>query len=377
MSKKILISPNAFKHSLSSIEVAEIVKSSLLAFSENIQLELAPIADGGDGTVDVLNYYFKKSSFIEAPVRDPLGRIINAKWLLLDKETAVIELAKASGLSLLKLEELNPMWANTFGLGELILSALNKGCKKIVVTLGGSATVDAGVGMLQALGVKFFDDKKHAVKAGGGFLSSISEINLLHLDKRIKNVTFHALCDVKIPLTGEKGSVNKFSSQKGATDGEKIVLEKGMKHYAQVVKQKTSHDFESEPMTGSAGGVAFSLKSILGAELLGGFSYLSHLISLEDKIKQSDIVITGEGCLDSQTILGKGVFEIVKIAKHYQKKVIVLCGTCDNSVNWKAQNIDTIIDIKPDTVSLEESLKKSKELLQNSIKTNINGFINY
>lgn len=376
MSKKILISPNAFKHSLSSIEVAGVIKNSVKSYDINLPCQIAPIADGGDGSIDILNFYFNKSKYIDCQVQDPLGRSINSKWLLLEKDVAVIELAKASGISLLSSDELNPMWANTYGTGQLINSALNEGCKKIIIAVGGSATVDAGVGALQALGVKFFDNKKHLVKAGGGFLTSINEFSLSGLNKNLKGVSLHVLCDVQIPLTGEKGTVNKFSAQKGAKEGERVILEKGMKHYAKIVKETINSDCENEPMVGAAGGVSFSLKSILDAELFSGFSYLSKLTSLEEKIKESDLIITGEGRLDNQTILGKGVFEIVKLSKKYDKEIVVLCGSYDGSINWKSHDIDNIIQIQPDGMSLDESLKNTKELLEVSIKTYIEYFIN-
>lgn len=375
MPKRILISPNAFKHSLSAIEVAKIVKATLNLLKLDISCEIAPIADGGDGTIDVLNFYFPKSKLVKCTVHDPLMRVIESEWLLLDKETAVIELAKASGLVLLKEEELNPMWANTFGTGELILSALDKGCKKIIITLGGSATVDAGLGILHALGVKIFDKKKRPVKPGGGFLSTISEIDLRSVDKRIKNVQLHVLCDVKSTLFGKNGTIN-FSSQKGAKEGEIVVLENGMKHFSEIVKKMTGYEFEMEPMVGAAGGVAFSLKSILGAELFGGFSYISKLISLEEKIKDSDLLITGEGFLDKQTLMGKGVYELAKLADKYNKKVIVFCGNYDSSINWGTYNINNVIKLDSFGLSLAESLKNAKDLLEKAVKSNYKLIIN-
>ncbi|MBI3591111.1 MAG: glycerate kinase [Candidatus Melainabacteria bacterium] len=377
MPKRILVAPNAFKHSLSAIEVANIVKATLSSMNSSLEIEVAPIADGGDGTIDVLNYYFKKSKFVECNVCDPLMRKIKSKWLFLDKEAAVIELAQASGLALLAENELNPMWANTYGTGELILSALDKSCKKIVVTLGGSATVDAGMGIVEAFGGKILDKKKNIIKSGGGFLSSIDKIDLSSIDKRLKNCKLDLLCDVKIPLTGEKGTVQKFSAQKGATEGERIVLENGMKHLAKIIKEYIHNDFEFEPMVGAAGGVAFSLKALLGAELFSGFTYLSNLVKFEEKIKNSDIVITGEGCLDKQTLMGKAVYELAKLAKKYEKKVIVLCGDYDKDIEWTTYNMDFVIPIKSDELSLSESIKNTRQLIEKAVKNDFKLFINY
>lgn len=376
--KKILISPNAFKGSLGAIEVAQTIKSTLssLNLNLNLNIETAPIADGGDGTIDVINYYFKKSRFIDSEVQDPLGRKIKSKWLLLDSQTALIELAKASGLSLLRGHELNPMWANTFGTGELISSAIDKGCTKIIVTLGGSATVDGGAGILQALGVKFFDKKKQIVKAGGGYLNQIEKFDLSSTDKRLKKIRFDLLCDVRIPLIGEGGTVKKFSCQKGASVGEMVVLEEGMKHFAKVTKNLLGCDYELEQMVGSAGGVAYGLKSFLGAELFNGFVYLANMIGLEEKIKNSDLIITGEGSLDSQTLLGKGVFELTKLASKYKKNVIALCGIYDKNIDWTSHGLINVIQVKPDDLSLAESLKNTKNLIEKAIKSESTLFIN-
>ncbi len=376
MSKKILIAPNAFKHSLTAIETAETIKSALQSISGELSFELLPIADGGDGTIDILNFSYPGSKFVKAQVHDPLMRGIESSWLLWDENTAIVELAKASGIALLKQDELNPFWANTYGTGELILSALDKGCKKIIITVGGSATVDGGMGVLEALGVRFEDKKKHKVKPGGGFLHSIEKISLSHIDKRIKNCEISLLCDVKIPLTGDKGAVQKFATQKGAKEGEKVILEQGMKHFVKVTKQYTGSDFELEPMVGAAGGVAFSLKAFLNASLFPGFLYVANLISLEEKIKKSDLVITGEGNLDNQSLMGKGVIELAKLAKKHGKKVIVLCGDYDRNINWKEHSVEHVIEINPQGLPLEESLKNTKQLILKAIEQNSQLFRN-
>jgi len=371
MTKHILIAPNALKHSLGAIEIAKIIKSGLDSSEEKLSYEIAPIADGGDGTSDLVKYYFPKSKFVDCSVHDPLMRTIKSQWLLLEDGTAVIELAKASGLSLLAENELNPMWANTFGTGELILSAMDKGCKKIILTLGGSATVDAGMGILEALKVKILDKENKLLKPGGGFLNSIKEINLREIDKRIKSCEIHVLCDVRIPLTGENGAVNRFAAQKGAKEGEKVILEQGMKNLATITKRITGFDFEREPMTGAAGGVAFTVKAFLDANLHLGFIYLSNLIGLEEKIKKADVIITSEGSLDAQTLMGKGVFELAKLGKKHKKKIIVFCGKYDKDINWSSYGIDSVFQIKPDDISEKESILKANEFLKKSVETAI------
>lgn len=360
MHKTILIAPNAFKNSLSAVEAAYVIKS---AIGSNV-VDIAPIADGGDGTIEVIKYYFKDAKYVQCTVCDPLMRKIKSRWLLLNKKIAVIELAKASGIGLLNKNELNPLQTSTFGTGELILSALNKGCKEIIITLGGSATVDAGIGILNALGIRFLDKKNQQLKPCGKSLNLIRKIDLTNLDKRILKCKICVLCDVEIPLIGKKGTAMCFSMQKGATTKEKLYLEKGMKNLVKIIRQIRKKDFHMIPMVGSAGGVAFTLKIFFNAKLCIGFDYISKLSNLEKKIKRSSFIITGEGSLDEQTLLGKGVYKLAKLAKSHKKKVIVFCGDYDKGIDWKKYNISQVVKIKPVNYSLLQSLRKSKILLQ-------------
>ena len=196
------------------------------------------------------------------------------------------------------------------------------------------------------------------------------------MDKRIRNIKLHVLCDVKSTLFGKNGTVN-FSTQKGAKEGERFILETGMKHFADIVKKLVGYEYEMEPMLGAAGGVAFSLKVFLKAELFLGFLYLANLISLEDKIKNSDLVLTGEGNLDSQTLMGKGVIELAKLAAKHNKKVFVVCGNYDSAINWVTHNIHSVIRIRPDELTIDESLRNAKDLIENAIKMHNKLFINY
>ncbi len=367
--KKILIAPNAFKHSLSSIEVAEIIASTLKSLDKKLIYKIAPIADGGDGTIDVIKHYFKDSKFIYCTVHDPLMRKIKSKWLLLDKNTAVIELSKASGLALLEENELNPLKTNTYGTGELIKHALDKGCKKIIITLGGSATVDGGLGILCALGVKLFDKNNVKLKPCGKALNQIVRLDLSNIDKRIYKTKIYVLCDVKNILIGPSGTKN-FSKQKGASPKDQLLLERGMKSYLKLVRSYGEKDYSNLPMVGAAGGVAFSLKAILKGELFLGFQFLENLVKLNKMIKTSDVVITGEGRLDSQTFMGKGVCELIKSIRKINKKtkIIVLCGDYEKNINRKAKDIDFLIKIKPEKMSKDKAIKKAKKLLKATIK---------
>lgn len=369
MNPEILIAPNAFKHSLSAIEVAETIQSALKKLNKNLKCEIAPIADGGDGTINIFKFYFKKSKYINCKVLNPLGKLIKSKWLLLNKDTAVIELAKASGLALLKKEELDPLKASTYGTGQLILSALKRGCRNIIVALGGSATVDAGLGILTAFGIRFYDKNKRPLKPSGKALLQIKHIDLSNIDKRILKSKIFVMCDVQSVLYGKNGTIN-FSKQKGANKKEQYLLEHGMKNYAKLSNKITGKNCSLYPMVGAAGGVAYTLKTYLNARLFNGFIYLSKKISLEEKIKKSDIVITGEGSLDSQTLMGKGVYELAKMSRKHKKKIIVICGNYDKNIRWSNYNVSHIIKIKPESLSLDKSIKYSKKLIKIAIKDN-------
>src|SRR3989338_1726808 len=365
-SKQILVAPNAFKNSLSSIEAASVIAAGLKSLKLNLSVIQAPIADGGDGTLEVCKYHFKKSRYITCLVHDPLMRKIKSSWLYLNKNTALIELSKASGLALLNQKELNPLRTNTIGTGELILDALNKKCKKIILTIGGSATLDAGFGILYALGAKFYDKDRKLLMPNGFSLHLIKQIDLNLIDKRIFNVQIIVLCDVQNPFYGKDGSI-KYATQKGADKSDLMILNKGIKNISVLTKKLTSKKSDLHLMTGDAGGVAFGMKAFLGAKLTPGFSFIESLISLEQKIRKSGFIISGEGSLDKQTISGKGVYELGKLAYRYKKPVAVFCGTYDKKIIWKKYNLHPVIQLKTDNMPISYSIKNVRKLLKKSI----------
>lgn len=361
MTKRVLIAPNAFKHSLAALEAAKAIECGIKLSALNCKTVICPIADGGDGTIDVIKYHIRDAKYVNCSTYDPLMRKIKSKWLLLNKSTAFIELSKASGINLLKKKELNPLKTTTYGTGILIKSALNKGCKRIVISIGGSATVDAGIGILSALGVRFLGKNKKTLFPCGNSLSKIKFADFSKLDSRIAKCQIDVICDVQNPLLGKKGAVKCYAKQKGASVKDQIILEKGMLN---IVKVFNSGTLYKKPMTGAAGGVAFGLLSLLNVKLSPGFNYIGKLISIGNKIKKSDIVITGEGYLDKQTLFGKGVFGVVKIAKKYQKVVVVICGDFDREINWQRTGIDYIFPLKTKYVKANESLRKAKTLMR-------------
>ena len=375
MQKKILIAPNAFKGSLSSIEAAKTIGLAVSSLNLGFKPILTPIADGGDNTLDVISYYLQGTKFISCKVRNPLMKKIKSKWLMVGRDTAIIELARASGINLLKTRELNPLKASTYGTGELILSAVKYGCKKIILTLGGSATVDAGIGILSALGFKFYDKNKNLLIPSGRTLELINSIDYKDVNSKIRRVKFYLLCDVENSLLGEKG-VGMFAYQKGADHRTEKILLRGIKHYSRLVKKDIGVDYSKLKMMGAAGGVPFSIKSFFNAKLSSGFSFLSGLIELEKKIKDSGIIITGEGKLDRQTLMGKGLYRLAQIAKKHKKKVIVLCADYDSKICWPKNGIDYIVSIRPKKLSLKKSIKKVKHLIRKAIRSNVKLFAN-
>ncbi len=373
MKTKILIAPNAFKHSLSAIEITEVIKKSIDSFGLDLSCEIAPIADGGDGTIDVVKYYSKNSKYAYCSVFNPLMKQIKSKWLLLDKNTAVIELSKASGLALLNKNQLNPLEANTYGSGQLILSALNRGCRKIILTLGGSATVDAGLGAMCALGLKIYDRNKKQLKPCASSLMKIRTVDTTNLDKRLRNCQFTILCDVQNTLTGPNGT-SMFAEQKGANKKDKELIEAGLINYANIIQKQYKKKYLTAPMLGAAGGVAYSFKVFLNAKVCSGFSYISKLITLENRIRNSEIIITGEGKLDKQSSMGKGVFELAKLCKKYRKKVIAICGIYERYKHL--HNIDHVIPIKPKSMSVRTSIQKTGYLIDIALQKHCKLFIN-
>jgi glycerate kinase len=370
MSKRILIAPNSFKGSLSSFEASALIKKTLDSLGFNINATIAPVADGGDGTIEVLKYYLKNSKIMECKVHDPLFRIINSCWLMIDENTAVIEVAKSSGIALLKNDELSPFESSSYGTGELILNALDSNCKNIILALGGSATIDCGLGIIEALGGTFYNKKGDKLLAKKWILEEVSGIDLKAVDSRIYDCKIRVLCDVENKLLGDDGAII-FAPQKGVQEKEINTVQKGFQNISKIISANTLNKLSGlEPMTGSAGGISFCIGALFNTELLKGFLCLSKLIKLEGLIKTSDLIITGEGRLDKQTLMGKAVFEISKIASSYKKKCVVICGDFDKSINWKGYGFSNILKIVPDGTSIKESIENPANYIVKAINQN-------
>ena len=367
---KILLATNYLKGSLSAVEAANIIEKAALSVDKEIQIEKIPIADGGDGTLDAIKLYtdFKEKTTI---VSNPLNRKFSAKWLIINhngEKTAIIEVAQACGLSLLKPEEYNPLKTTTFGVGELINQAVENNCKKIIITVGGSSTNDGGAGILQALGIKLLDKNKNLISKGGEGLKNLESIDISDLNPKLKDVKIIVACDVKNPLCGKNGASFIYAPQKGANPQQVKFLDKNLSTFADITAKTIGNDYRNFPGTGAAGGISFALKSFLNAELISGFSFIADISKLEDKIKDSDLVITTEGRLDSQTLEGKAPFQVAQLAKKNNVPTIIIAGSIENDINPENSGITKVFSMTTETVSVAEAVKNASILLENTAK---------
>ena len=307
----IVIAPDSYKGTMSATEVCEIIRSEFLKINPSEPIKCFPIADGGEGTVDAM--LFNGGKKITVKVKGPLFDEAEAFYGILPDNTAVIEMAAASGLPMVGGRK-NPMLTTTYGTGQLIKDALDKGCKKILIGLGGSATNDGGIGCAAALGAVFLDKNGNSVSLSGSGLSEIAEVNLSSLDKRLAEVDIEALCDVVSPLYGEKGAAYIFAPQKGADSDMVIKLDNGLKNLAAVTEKAIGKDNSQADGAGAAGGLGFGLISFLGARLVKGAPTVLKATGFENAAKNADLVITGEGCMDNQSLLGKAPAEVASLS---------------------------------------------------------------
>jgi glycerate 2-kinase len=342
----ILIAPNAYKNSLSAAVAAESIRNGILQSRLDCICECFPVGDGGDGTAELIIHHCG-GRIVNVDVHDPLGRKIKSSFGLIDKEnTAVIEMANASGLRLLKAHELSPLNASTYGTGELIIAALDYHVKKIIMGIGGSATVDGAVGLLQALGVRFLDAEGKNLTNLPQRLVELVEIDITGLDKRIFQCELVVLCDVENALLGENGAAAVFGPQKGASEDQVKKLEIALTKFRDKTFQKTGFDMAAIKHGGAAGGTAAGVAAFLQAKLVNGIDYFLQITRFDEQLKKADIVITGEGSIDSQTLLGKGPFGVARDAKKKNLPVIALAGMVPTTHDIKLQAyFDSLIAI--------------------------------
>jgi glycerate kinase len=323
----VAIAPDSFKGTLTALEAAECIERGLRRELRNIAVRKIPMADGGDGTVRAI-VDATKGTFQRAKVHDPLGRPIWAKYgITRDGRTAVIEMAAASGLVLLAPSERDPMHTSTRGTGDLIRAALKAGARKIVIGIGGSATNDGGMGMARALGVRFLNEEGEEIPEGGGSLHKLARIDTARVMSALDRVKVEVACDVDNPLTGSKGAARVYGKQKGATSQQVRELDKNLKHFARIVHRDLGVDVDPVPGAGAAGGLGAGLLAFFGAELRSGIDVVADAVNLRCRLEGCDLVVTGEGRTDGQTLHGKAPMGVIREARKQGIPVIVISGS--------------------------------------------------
>ncbi|WP_086112878.1 glycerate kinase [Xenorhabdus beddingii] len=362
---KIVIAPDSFKESLSALQVAQAIEQGFREIFPQADYIKLPMADGGEGTVESL-VAATGGKQITCTVTDPLGQPVEAFFGLLgDGKTAVIEMAAASGLHLVPMEQRNPLVTTSYGTGELILAALEHGIQKLILGIGGSATNDGGAGMIQALGANLLDGDGRILPFGGAALTRLESIDLTALDPRLRQIEFTVACDVNNPLCGEFGASAVFGPQKGATPKMVKALDSALRHYGMKIESLTGKSVIDEAGAGAAGGMGAALLGCLGVKLQSGIEIVINTLKLEEVIQGADLVITGEGRIDSQTIQGKTPIGVARVAKKFGIPAIALVGGMSRDYGVVHQHgLDAVFSIVPEACSLSEALAKGAENLR-------------
>lgn len=350
---KIVIAPDSYKESLTAMQVATAIENGCKHVFPDAHYIKLPMADGGEGTVQSL-IDATGGSIFTASVTGPLGEQVEGFYGLMgDGKTAVIEMAAASGLHLVAPELRNPMKTTSYGTGELIKAALDHGVEQIIIGIGGSATNDAGLGMAQALGVKMLDAQGDDLGFGGEELAKLARIDTSAIDPRLANITLQVACDVNNPLCGKQGATQIFGPQKGATPEMVAQLDANLAHYAQIIKTQLAIDVKDIPGAGAAGGLGAALIGLLGASLRPGIEIVMEAVNLSDMVKDADLVITGEGRIDSQTIYGKTPIGVARTAKRFSVPVIGIAGSLSADCGVVHQHgMDAVFSVVPGCVDL-------------------------
>ena len=374
-SMKIVLAPDSYKGSVSSLEACLFMEEGIRRVVPDAEIIKIPMADGGEGTAVAL-IEACGGKIISKSAKDPLGRDITATFALLNNKTAVIDTSAASGLPLLSENERNPMYTSTYGTGMLIKEALDLGCDHIIVGLGGSATNDGGIGMASALGAVFLDSEEKVIIPCGKNLSQIKNIDMSKFDKRIASCKVTAACDVSNVLFGETGASYIYAPQKGASDKEVRILDNGLRNYAEMIKQYLSKDVSSIIGGGAAGGLGAGIVAFLNGTLKKGTSIIKDFAGIDAKIDSCDLVITGEGKMDYQTKFGKAPIAIAYTAKKYNKPCIAICGCLGHDYReLYNEGFTGIFSITDSPMTLKECLNKTPELIRNTSESVMRIFI--
>jgi len=359
---KIVIAPDSYKESLSALEVATAIELGFREIFPSAQYVKLPVADGGEGTVEAM-VAATGGRIVHVPVTGPLGERVEGFYGLSgDEQSAFIEMAAASGLELVAPSQRNPLKTTSWGTGELIRHALDVGVKHIIIGIGGSATNDGGAGMVQALGARLLDAEGHIIGPGGSELERLAKIDRSSLDRRLADCRIEVACDVTNPLTGEEGASAVFGPQKGATPEMIVMLDNALAHYAKVIARDLDIDVLHLAGGGAAGGMGAALYAFCGAQLRQGIEIVTDALHLDEQVADADLVITGEGRIDSQTIHGKVPVGVAKVAKRFNKPVIGIAGSLTADVGVVHDHgIDAVFSVIYTICSLEDALENAGE----------------
>ena len=360
---KILIAPDSFKGSLDASEVCDAIAAGVINEVPDAIIIKNPMADGGEGTVQSI-VDAQNGQICVAEVSGPLGNIVTAKYGIINKDTAIIEMAEASGLTLISTLERNPLLTTTFGTGELILDAINNGCKNIIIGVGGSATNDGGAGMAQALGFSLLDKNKDPIQRGGQGLAKLDSIHISTRDKRLDNCSFTVACDVNNIFCGENGASIIYGPQKGATPEMIKTLDSNLGLFAKIIYRDIGKDISTIPGSGAAGGLAGGLMAFLNAKLSSGVDIVKKETNLSEKMSEVDLVFTGEGKCDHQTLEGKTVLGVAELAKSLNIPVIAIVGSIGEDIeDLYNHGITEIVSIMKEPHSLEYAMENASTLI--------------
>ena len=359
---KIVIAPDSYKESLSALDVATAIELGFREIFPQAEYIKLPVADGGEGTVEAM-VAATQGQIVEVTVTGPLGTQVEGFYGLSgDEQSAFIEMAAASGLELVLPEQRNPLITTSWGTGELIRHALDAGVKHIIIGIGGSATNDGGAGMVQALGAKLLNSEGDALGQGGGALETLARIDISELDRRLHDCRIEVACDVTNPLTGKEGATAIFGPQKGATPEMITRLDAALAHYAELIKRDLDLDVLDLAGGGAAGGMGAALFAFCGAELRQGIEIVTDALHLDRYVAEADLVITGEGRIDSQTVHGKVPVGVAKVAKRYNKPVIGIAGSLTADVGVVHEHgIDAVFSVIYGICTLDDALKNAAE----------------
>ncbi|WP_044748229.1 glycerate kinase [Bacillus alveayuensis] len=358
----IVIAPDSYKGSLTAIEVGTTIQKAFLSEFPQASIEVIPMADGGEGTLDAF-IYAVGGERVPIEVTGPLGDKIETEYgVLNDRKTVVIEIAKIVGLPMVPPEKRDPYKTTSYGIGEVIIHAMEKGYRQFIIGLGGSATNDGGLGMLQALGAAFIDSNGQIVKPFGEFVKEIAIADFSSLHPLVKECQFQIASDVDNPLCGERGASHVFGPQKGATPRQVFELDKALDHYANVIEKKIGKSYKNVKGAGAAGGLGYAFL-LLGGKMMSGSRIVAEVTQLEEKIKKADWVITGEGQSDFQTLYGKVPSYVAAISRQYEAKPILISGGFGTGYEQLYENFVSCHSITNGPMSLEQCMEQAKELL--------------